>query len=269
MEQYVEIERNDRDEISPKELDIYIPSKKVAVEFNGLYWHSELSGKDKNYHYEKYQDCKKNGIRCIQIFGDEWQNKKDILKSILLSAIGVYKEKYYARKCVVKQIPTKVANEFLDLHHINGSVCTASKAWGLLYKGELLQVISVGRNRFKKDGKTMELLRMATKGFTQVVGGFSKILKDSGIEELESYVDRRMYNGRGYESSGWKVVGESRPSYFYTDFKVRKNRMAFMKSKLPPVEGIEGGGTEIERAHAIGWYRIWDCGTIKVSWKRK
>lgn len=67
-------------------------------------------------------------------------------------------------------------------------------------------------------------------------------------------------NGSGYASSGWTVIGESVPSYFYTNFRVRKNRMSFMKCKLPPVEGIEGGGTK------LGWYRIYDCGTIKLKW---
>lgn len=262
LEQYVEIERNTRKVINPLELDIYIPSKKVAVEFNGLYWHSKY---DKNYHYCKMKECEKAGIRCIQIFEDEWMEKQDIVKSILLSAIGVYERKIFARKCKVKEIETKIANQFLDENHINGSVKTATKAYGLFYNDELLQVITVGVNRFTKERK-LELLRMATKKNCQVVGGFSKLLKDSGIAEIESYVDRRIYNGSGYASSGWTVIGESVPSYFYTNFEVRKNRMSFMKCKLPPVEGIEGGGTELERATKLGWYRIYDCGTIKLKW---
>lgn len=262
LEKYIEIERNTRKVINPLELDVYIPSKKVAVEFNGLYWHSKC---DKNYHYCKMKECEKAGIRCIQIFEDEWRDKQEIVKSILLSAIGVYERKVFARKCKVKEIETKIGNQFLDENHINGSVKTATKAYGLFYNDELLQVITVGVNRFTKERK-LELLRMATKKNCQVVGGFSKLLKDSGIEEIESYVDRRIYNGSGYASSGWTVIGESEPAYYYTNFRVRKNRMSFMKCKLPPVEGIEGGGTELERATKLGWYRIYDCGTIKLKW---
>lgn len=257
LEQYIEIERNTRSVIKPKELDIYIPSKKVAVEFNGLYWHSQYP---KNYHFEKYQICKEKGIRCIQIFEDEWRDKKEIVKSILLSAIGVYERKVFARKCIVKEIDKKVSNSFLDENHLNGSVMTAQKAFGLFLGKELLQVITVGKNRFTRDGK-LELLRMATKLNTQVVGGFSKILKDSGIPEIESYVDNRIYSGKGYESSGWKVIGNSGPSYFYTNHTVRKNRMSMMKSKLP------GEGTEEQRANALGWYRIYDCGTTKLKYE--
>lgn len=257
LSQYVEIERNTRSVIKPKELDIYIPSKKVAIEFNGLYWHSL---KPRKYHFEKYQECKEKGIRCIQIFEDEWRDKKEIVKSILLSAIGVYERKVFARKCIVKEIDKKIANSFLDENHLNGSVKTAQKAFGLFLGDELLQVITVGKNRFTKDGK-LELLRMASKLNTQVVGGFSKILKDSGIHEIESYVDNRIYSGSGYENSGWKVIGNSGPSYFYTNWKIRKNRMSMMKSKLP------GEGTEEQRANALGWYRVYDCGTTKLKFE--
>ena len=47
-----EIIENNRHIISPMELDIYIPQKNLAIEFNGLYWHSELF-RDKNYHFDK------------------------------------------------------------------------------------------------------------------------------------------------------------------------------------------------------------------------
>ena len=38
---------NDRSVIPPKELDIYIPSLKIAIECNGCYWHSDMK-KTKN-----------------------------------------------------------------------------------------------------------------------------------------------------------------------------------------------------------------------------
>ena len=172
----------------------------------------------------------------------------------------MYERKVFARKCTVKEIDKKIANSFLDENHLNGSVKTAQKAFGLFLGDELLQVITVGKNRFTKGGK-LELLRMASKLNTQVVGGFSKILKDSGIHEIESYVDNRIYSGSGYENSGWKVIGSSGPSYFYTNWKIRKNRMSMMKSKLP------GEGTEEQRANALGWYRVYDCGTTKLKFE--
>ena len=58
---------NSREVIHPLELDVYVPSKKLAIEFNGNYWHSE-EYLNKNYHRDKTLNCAKNGIRLIHIF---------------------------------------------------------------------------------------------------------------------------------------------------------------------------------------------------------
>ncbi|HDK25997.1 MAG TPA: hypothetical protein ENG48_02745, partial [Candidatus Atribacteria bacterium] len=70
--------QNVKNIIPPLEIDIYIPEKKIAVEYNGLYWHSEKAGKDKNYHLNKLKLCSEKDIRLIQIFEDEWLFKQDI-----------------------------------------------------------------------------------------------------------------------------------------------------------------------------------------------
>lgn len=260
LSEKVEVLENDRTLLNGKELDVYIPEKKVAIEFDGLYWHSSQC-KEKNYHYEKFDKCRKLGVRLIHVFEDEWRDKQEIVKSLILSAIGVYEKKYFARKCTVKEIEKSIAREFLEANHINGYV-NCSKAYGLFNGTELLQVITVGKNRFSKE-KKLELLRMATKLNTQVVGGFSKLLKDAGITEIESYVDNRLFNASGYTSSGWAVLGETHISYYYTNFESRFNRMKFQKAKLPQVAEND---TEEMRANALGYFRIYDCGTTKLKY---
>ena len=64
-----------------KELDIFIPDKSLAIEFNGNLWHSEKFGKSKSYHLDKLNECNENGINLIQIFEDEYENHKDIVLS--------------------------------------------------------------------------------------------------------------------------------------------------------------------------------------------
>ena len=46
---------------SPLELDIYIPSHNLAIEFDGLYWHSEIH-KPSNYHLNKTELCEEHRI---------------------------------------------------------------------------------------------------------------------------------------------------------------------------------------------------------------
>lgn len=45
------------------ELDIYVPSKKIAIEYDGSFWHKNKSKKD----LKKNQKCKKDGIKLYRI----------------------------------------------------------------------------------------------------------------------------------------------------------------------------------------------------------
>lgn len=71
---------------SGKELDIYLPDIKLAIEFDGLYWHSDKF-LDKNYHLRKTKECEEKEIHLIHIFEDEWINKKDIVKNKIIKLI--------------------------------------------------------------------------------------------------------------------------------------------------------------------------------------
>ena len=63
LDQYnIQYNINDRLQIKPYELDIWIPSKFLAIEVNGVYWHTEEKGKGESYHQMKTQMCKEKGI---------------------------------------------------------------------------------------------------------------------------------------------------------------------------------------------------------------
>ena len=65
------------------ELDIYIPELHFAIEFDGLFWHNERSGKKSEYHLWKTKECEKMGIKLIHIFEDEWMFHKEAVKDYL------------------------------------------------------------------------------------------------------------------------------------------------------------------------------------------
>ena len=102
---------NDRKILNGKELDVYIPSNNLAIEINGLYWHSDVF-KDKDYHINKTKLCQSKGVKLIHIFEDEWLNHKDIVISIINNRLGVTTNKMYARKCEVK-----IAYKVVSLSH--------------------------------------------------------------------------------------------------------------------------------------------------------
>lgn len=266
-----EIIENSRKIIAPKELDVYIPEKKIAIEFDGLFWHSELNVTDKNYHLEKTRKCEEQNIRLIHIFEDEWNEKQDIIKSIIKSSLGVYDNKYNARDLAFKKVNSNDAKAFLEKNHIQG-FCSASQHFGLYDNDSLIQCISIGLNRFSKE-RNLELIRMCTQLNTQVVGGFSKLIKNmfkfTGASSIESYVDRRLFSHSGYTSSGWKVDKESGPSYFYTDGKKRFNRQSFMKKRcLRLWPDSDASKTEHQLCLEHGLFQIYDCGTIKMKYEQ-
>jgi len=66
---------NDRTLIKPKELDIVIPELKLAIEFNGNYWHS-INNKKLGYHINKTIECENYGYRLIHVFEDDWTDRR-------------------------------------------------------------------------------------------------------------------------------------------------------------------------------------------------
>lgn len=71
-----------------QELDIYIPEKKIAIEYNGVYWHSQVAGKHKNYHYNKWLACKNKGIRLIQIWEDDYIKNPELVRKHLKDTLS-------------------------------------------------------------------------------------------------------------------------------------------------------------------------------------
>lgn len=74
--------RNSREIIPPLELDLYYPNHKIAIEFNGSYWHSSLF-RQRDYHINKFTRCREDGILLVSIFEYDWLNNQEAIKSYL------------------------------------------------------------------------------------------------------------------------------------------------------------------------------------------
>ena len=280
-----EIIENDKKILNGKELDIYIPSKNVAIEFDSLFWHGteniishniqitkEIRDYYKNKQLEKTLLCEEKGIRLIHIFEDEWVNHSDICKSIIASSLGIYDRKIFARKCEIKEISVYEWKKILNENHIQG-YCKANYRFGLYYNNELVQGIGITESNHKNG--ELELNRMITIKNTQVLGGFSKLVKYAKnklhINDLYSYISRRMFDGKGYFSVGFEIVKINLPTYFYTKKVKRYPRYDFMKNKIKRKfdkgELYYWNENETEEMNMIKnkYGRIYDCGTIKVK----
>ncbi len=231
----VEITQSDRSVINPKEIDIYVPSKKLGIEYHGLYWHSEASPKDvvKDLHFKKHDLAAAKGVKLIQLFGDEWALKQDICKSMISSRLGIIKSNFGARECEVVKLECQQEKEFFDKSHISGS--TRSQICLSLQKDK--EVIAALSMRVPRQGKYkgyLEIARFSQALFTNCPGSLSRLLSvakkyaiEKGYTGIMSYVDRRFGFGSGYESNGFKKIGVTGIDYWYTDCTERFDRFAF------------------------------------------
>ena len=272
------IESGNRNILSGQELDIYIPEKKIAIEFNGIYWHSESNGKDKSYHMDKTLECEKQGIRLIHVFENEWIDKRDIVKSKLLNILGKHKESIYARKCSIK-IPTKKEKlNFLNENHIQGND-SSSIYYGLYFKDKLVSIMTFGKLRISMGNRNRnigeyELYRFASILNHNIVGAASKLLahfvKNNNPEKIITYADRRWSSKQNmYGKIGFSFIGETKPNYWYfhkNDCLSLLHRFNFAKYKLKgKFETFNQNLTEYENMKTNGYNRIWDCGHLKYE----
>lgn len=268
----IEYLTNVRDVIYPKELDIYVPSKKVAIEINGIYWHSDKE-KSKDYHMNKFKECKKQGIQLIQIWEDWMVHKPEIVRSFLLSKLGYSENTIYARKTELREVPSNEASKFLDENHIQGR-CNAKYSYGLYYNDELVSLMTFGCNRgsisknTKKSSSEYELLRFCNKLNTQVIGGASKLLqhfiKTFHPSQIISYASCDISDGHLYEVLGFESSDKITRSYWYIDpitFR-RYHRTSFTKTAIVKkgIKESKGSWTEFEAMDEAGYIRIYDAG---------
>lgn len=265
-------QKRNRNIIKPQELDIYIPEKKIGIEYDGLIWHSEKYGKDNNYHLNKTIRCEQHGIRLFHIFEDEWLEHENIVKSKLKHSLGcdVDLPKIYARKCVIKIIKSIIAKPFFESNHIQGFV-GSSVYLGCYYEDKLIGAMSFKRER--KYSNNWELTRFATdiNYICCGVGGklFNYFVKNYKPLEIKSFADRRWTSSLStsvYDKLGFVKKEILKPDYSYVSDGKRLHKFSCRKSNLLKKyanKGLTEEMTESGMAKKIGLYRIWNCGLIK------
>lgn len=265
---FVTVEKSHRKIIHPYEIDIYIPSKQIGIEFNGLYWHSELKGKTRAYHHSKWLAAKKAGIQLIQIWEDDWNRNPELVKRMLSHKLGVSQEKtVYARKTQVDNITLQEMRAFLEANHIQGH-SNGSYYLGLRDKenNEIVAVL-VLKKEPGTDGRTLNIIRYATS--VNVVGGFTKLLTHAERtytpEKFITFADHTVSDGGLYEKNGFIAEKELDPDYMYVVKGERKHKFGYRLKRFrnDPELKFEEGLTERELAELNKIPRIWDAGKTR------
>lgn len=187
------------------------------------------------------------GLSYIQIFHDELA-KPSIVKSIILSRLGLAESRFYARELTLKPVPIKDCRRFFDANHLMGY--RVGRTVGLYSGNEIICALSYS---IKKDNIAIE--RFCTKLNASCAGGFSKLVSHitSFKKPIVSFCDLRYSDGHSYESTGFVNKGETL-GWSWTNGSERFNRLRCRATT---------GHTEKENAVAKGWFKIFDAGQRK------
>ena len=256
--------------IPPYEIDVYLPERKLAIEYDGIFWHCESNGKPRSYHLKKTEMCESMGIQLIHVFENEWIEKGDIVRSRLRDLLGIYDRTIYARKCGIGEVDPGTARVFLEENHIQGG-CNSSVRLGLFLDGELISLMTFSKPRFRKNGPEWELVRFCNKLGCHVPGGASKLLKHfertMRPKGIISYADRRWSTGKMYRTLGFNLISKSKPNYWYFVLSSQSfdliNRVSCQKHRLKGfLKKFDPDLSESENMRNNGYDRIFDCGNL-------
>lgn len=258
-----------------QELDIYIPSKRIAIEFNGDYWHSEEC-KAPTYHQDKTIECSKLGIHLIHIFEYEWVNerKREVISELLFNKLG-YDTIIYARDCKIEKYVgnNRELQEFIQENHLQGKA-NYEIAYVLRYNSDIVGAITFGKPRYNGDFE-YELIRLVFKRGCRILGGarrlFSHFVSEYKPNSILSYCDISKFNGGIYSQLGFEtsIDNITKPNYIWINLDDNdiKSRYSVQKHKLLAVGLGVYGDTESEIMRNLGYVRIYDCGNLRFEWR--
>jgi len=260
IREFVNVDCRNKKIIHPYDLDILIPSHNLAIEYCGLYWHSEHY-LDRYYHFNKWKMCKDRNIRLITIFENEWMENKDLVKNKISYLLNKVNDRIYARNCIVVDVSTQQKSKFFDQYHIQGDG-PSSINYGLECNDELVAVLGFIRNN---DG-SYTLNRYATS--CSVIGGFSKLLnhfeRQRHSPKIITFADLRWSNGDLYYKTGFELDKILKPDYCWTNGLKIFHKFNFRHKGLEKkLKNYDPTLSEAENMRNHGFFKIYDAGKLR------
>ena len=253
------------------ELDIVIEDNKLAIEFNGNYWHSTRVRPDTNYHKNKTLEAEKRGYFLYHIFEYEWKNNKEVIINHLRNLLHLNTQTIYARKCVIKEVSKELSDNFLNSNHVQGSSNSKIRL-GLYHNNELVSIMLFGDARFNNN-VTWELIRFCSKSGFNIPGGASKLfkffIKNYNPDNIVSYSDITKTKGSLYDVLGFTTVSVSKPRYVWVNHNTVYSRYQCQKKHLISRGWGNSNQTEKEIMESHNFFQIYDCGRRTHIWTKK
>jgi hypothetical protein len=284
---FTPVVQRDRTLIKPRELDIYLPQKQLAVEYCGMFWHShgdkESEQANRLRHFKKHEDCAAAGVRLITVYESEWQANPRAIKRLLRNAIGKSKGRLGARKCELREVPSADARAFYDKYHPQGGA-GHGEHYGLYWKGKLVAcmrfVYGANDRGPAAANRVWTLGRYATR--VNVAGAASRLFKaflaKHNPTTVKSFSDNRYFEGGMYWQLGFQIEEEIAPDYQVWSPKIGlRPKSHYQRRKLPArlaehdidpasFDPATDPRAESEITYLMGARRIYDCGKRRWVW---
>ena len=261
--------------INPYQIDIYIPNYKLAIEYNGIFFHSYYTPeniKEKRYHLNKTLLCQEKNIQLLHICESEWTNKEKnkIWKSMISYYLSL-NNTMSANLCSVREIDNKVSRLFYNKNYIQ-SYKSSKTNLGLFYKDELVSIASFSKCKYNQKYE-YELDNYCDKLFISIKNGINKLFQyfidNYKPDNIMSYVNFKYSNGKLLEKIGMKYIKRTNPDYFYIKNNKLYSKSNFKKSKLYKLlENFDNNLTESQNMFNNNYRRTWDCGNLIYEWRK-
>lgn len=280
-------EQSNRKLIAPKELDIVVPSLKLAIEFNGVYWHSDRRTAIDAAHF-KHAACAAQGWRLLSIACEDWKTRRAQFERLVRHALGANDlPRVHARACEVRNVPNAEAVAYLDAHHPQQPGAIYAQRFGLYHPVQgLVALMTFGRdvysrNRETTDAPVWDLSRFATSA--QVRGGASKLFAAArralGFTEVISYSANDWFGGGLYAQLGFEQAALVPPDYRVYHHALGFRPKSAWARKHIPARLAQIGRTDVGFDPAtdtrtewtiedeVNAFRVWDSGKVKWRWQ--
>jgi hypothetical protein len=262
----VEVIHSDRSLLSNQELDIYIPDKKLAVEFNGDYWHSDIK-KDIKYHQNKTIRCAKRRVHLIHVFEHEWvdNRKQNIIKNIIRKRVGIINDSISINDTRITEITKDESDEFMNKYSLNKHE-ESEVNLGCIYNDEIVGVMTFKRYETGSDYE-YELTRTCWKDIIVINNGndalFNYFRTKYNPNSVVAYVNITKFTGDSYTKIGFKPVKVNAitdPNYIWVKSDLSVSEEYTSKSHIDDLYNTEMYNND--------FLKIYDSGNIKLEWHK-
>lgn len=253
--------------------DLFSVEHKVAVDINPTISHSTQKAhpffipKAVKYHQDRALSAESNGWLLYQIY--DWTDEELALKQ-LANLFHLNSNRVFARQCKIVRPSKETVKDFLDVFHLQKGSAVGNIFFGLEFEGELVQVMTFSKERFRGSKNGFELIRLASDG--TVVGGASRLFKafirEFDPERVKTFASLDTGHGKVYEKMGFVFEGLAGLNAFYANpvtldsIKVTRCTQLFRKE----YESL--GLTQKEYMNSKGYFRINDAGNKIFVWSR-